>query len=149
MAGLVLVLLLCCLGGTSEAAEGGGEYMKYKDPKQPINVRIKDLMDRMTLAEKIGQMVQLDRRNVTAEIMRDYSIGSLLSGGGSVPKPQAAPQDWIDMFNNFQNGSLSSRLGIPMIYGIDAVHGNNNIFKATIFPHNVAIGATRYLYYIT
>ncbi|BBN68716.1 Glycosyl hydrolase family protein, partial [Prunus dulcis] len=73
------------------------EYMAYKDPNKPINIRIKDLMDRMTLAEKIGQMTQLDRQNVTAEIMRDYSIGSLLSGGGSVPRLRANPQDWINM----------------------------------------------------
>ncbi|KAH0996613.1 hypothetical protein GBA52_020477 [Prunus armeniaca] len=119
------------------------EYMAYKDPNKPINIRIKDLMDRMTLAEKIGQMTQLDRQNVTAEIMRDYSIGSLLSGGGSVPRLRANPQDWINMVNDFQNGSLSSRLGIPMIYGIDAVHGHNNVYKATIFPHNVGLGATR------
>ncbi|RZC90253.1 hypothetical protein C5167_041408, partial [Papaver somniferum] len=72
--------------------------------------------------------------------MRDYSIGSLLSGGGSVPRAEATAEEWIDMVNNFQNGSLSSRLGIPMIYGIDAVHGNNNVYKATIFPHNVGLG---------
>lgn len=100
-------------------------------------------MDRMTLAEKIGQMTQLDRQNVMADIMRDYSIGSLFSGGGSVPRLRANPQDWINMVNDFQNGSLSRRLGISMIHGIDAVHGHNNVYKATIFPHNVGLGATR------
>ncbi|XVE59716.1 hypothetical protein DITRI_Ditri05aG0068600 [Diplodiscus trichospermus] len=119
------------------------EYMKYKDPDQPLNMRVRDLMQRMTVKEKIGQMVQLDRTKATPEIMRDYGIGSVLSGGGSVPHPQATPQDWINMVNAYQTGSLSSRLGIPMIYGIDAVHGNNNVYKATIFPHNVGLGATR------
>ncbi|KAM1116359.1 hypothetical protein TB2_006762 [Malus domestica] len=137
---LVGLLCLCCLGGTAQAE---AEYMAYKDPKQPVNHRIKDLMGRMKLAEKIGQMTQLDRANVTADIMRDFSLGSILSGGGSVPRLQASPQDWIKMFNEFQNGSLSSRLGIPMIYGIDAVHGHNNVYRATIFPHNVGLGATR------
>lgn len=66
-----------------------------------------------------------------------------MSGGGSVPKKEASAEDWIDMINGFQKGSLSTRLGIPMIYGIDAVHGNNNVYKATIFPHNVALGVTR------
>lgn len=66
-----------------------------------------------------------------------------MSGGGSVPKKEASAEDWIDMINGFQKGSLSTRLGIPMIYGIDAVHGNNNAYKATIFPHNVALGVTR------
>lgn len=135
-------LLFLCLWGTLRTAEAQ-EYMIYKDPRQPINARINDLLARMTLREKIGQMVQLDRRVVTPRIMRDYSIGSVLSGGGSVPKPQATTEDWINMVNEFQNGSLSSRLGIPMIYGIDAVHGHNNVYKATIFPHNIGLGATR------
>ncbi|GAV71020.1 LOW QUALITY PROTEIN: Glyco_hydro_3 domain-containing protein/Glyco_hydro_3_C domain-containing protein, partial [Cephalotus follicularis] len=119
------------------------QYLRYKDPKQPMNGRLRDLMGRMTLSEKIGQMVQLDRTVASAEIMRDYSIGSLLSGGGSVPLHKATAQDWTNMVNHFQNGSLSSRLGIPMIYGIDAVHGHNNVYKATIFPHNIGLGATR------
>ncbi|KAF5744943.1 lysosomal beta glucosidase-like [Tripterygium wilfordii] len=126
-----------------DSYEAEAEVLKYKNPDEPMNMRIKDLMGRMTLLEKIGQMVQLDRTAATPEIMRDYSIGSLLSGGGSTPLPQATAEDWINMVNGFQNGSLSSRLGIPMIYGIDAVHGHNNVYKATIFPHNVGLGATR------
>ncbi|XP_038900909.1 beta-glucosidase BoGH3B-like [Benincasa hispida] len=136
----VTLLLLCCWVALVASDE---DYVKYKDPIQPLNVRIKDLMDRMTLAEKIGQMAQLDRSVVTPEIMRDYSIGSVLSSGGSVPSPQATTQEWIDMVNSFQKGSLSSRLGIPMIYGIDAVHGHNNVYNATVFPHNVGLGSTR------
>lgn len=136
----VIIIFLCCLLHMSHGLE---EHMKYKDPKQNINVRIKDLMKRMTLAEKIGQMVQLDRIAVTPDKLREYGIGSLLSGGGSVPLPKSTPEDWIDMINGYQNSSLSSRLGIPMIYGIDAVHGHNNVYQATIFPHNVGLGATR------
>ncbi|XP_008464959.2 uncharacterized protein LOC103502703 [Cucumis melo] len=118
-------------------------YMRYKDPKQPLNVRINDLLGRMTLEEKIGQMVQIDRTVASKEVMKKYLIGSVLSGGGSVPSKEASPKVWIDMVNDFQKGSLSTRLGIPMIYGIDAVHGHNNVYKATIFPHNVGLGATR------
>ncbi|KAK0599877.1 hypothetical protein LWI29_009388 [Acer saccharum] len=132
---LMGLLLLCCL---AEA-----EYVKYKDSKQPLNVRIKDLMSRMTLEEKVGQMIQIDRTVASAKVMKKYFIGSILSGGGSVPAPKASAETWIDMVNDFQNGSLSTRLGIPMIYGIDAVHGHNNVYKATIFPHNVGLGATR------
>uniref|UniRef100_A0A6M2E5X3 Uncharacterized protein n=1 Tax=Populus davidiana TaxID=266767 RepID=A0A6M2E5X3_9ROSI len=120
-----------------------GEDVKYKDPKQPVAVRIKDLMSRMTLEEKIGQMVQIDRLTASPDIMQTYCIGSVLSGGGSAPLPEASAEDWVNMINGFQNGSLSGRLGIPMIYGIDAVHGHNNVFNATIFPHNVGLGATR------
>ncbi|KAK2451133.1 beta-glucosidase BoGH3B [Trifolium repens] len=119
------------------------EYMKYKDPKQPLNTRIKDLIDRMTMEEKIGQMVQIERVNATARVMQKYFIGSVLSGGGSAPKPNATAKDWVDMINEMQKGALSTRLGIPMIYGIDAVHGHNNAYNATIFPHNVGLGATR------
>ncbi|KAK2983084.1 hypothetical protein RJ640_006471 [Escallonia rubra] len=121
----------------------GAEYMKYKDPNQPVGVRVEDLLMRMTLEEKIGQMVQIDRTVATADVMRDYYIGSLLSGGGSTPLPGATATDWVNMVNKFQKGSLSTRLGIPMIYGIDAVHGHNNVVNATIFPHNVGLGATR------
>lgn len=123
--------------------EGEEEDMKYKNPKYSINDRVEDLLARMTLEEKIGQMAQVDRGNITAEVMKEYNIGSILSGGESVPRTQATTQDWVDMINKFQNWSLATRLGIPMIYGIDAVHGHNNVFKATIFPHNVGLGATR------
>ncbi|KAK6126544.1 hypothetical protein DH2020_039712 [Rehmannia glutinosa] len=136
---LIGVLVLCCWIAIANAEEN----IIYKDPKQPINHRIKDLMNRMTLEEKIGQMTQIDRSVASAEVMKNYFIGSVLSGGGSVPAPQASPETWIDMVNDFQKGSLSTRLGIPMIYGIDAVHGNNNVYKATIFPHNIGLGATR------
>ncbi|KAG6581652.1 hypothetical protein SDJN03_21654, partial [Cucurbita argyrosperma subsp. sororia] len=100
-------------------------------------------MGRMSLEEKIGQMVQIDRTVASKEVMNKYLIGSILSGGGSVPAKEASPKVWIDMVNEFQEGSLSTRLGIPMIYGIDAVHGHNNVYNATIFPHNVGLGATR------
>ncbi|VVA33587.1 PREDICTED: beta-glucosidase [Prunus dulcis] len=132
-------LLLCIiLLAPTEAA-----YLKYKDPKQPLNVRIQDLMKRMTLEEKIGQMVQIERSVATPDAMTKYFIGSVLSGGGSVPAPKASAEAWVNLVNGIQKGSLSTRLGIPMIYGIDAVHGNNNVYNATIFPHNVGLGATR------
>lgn len=67
----------------------------------------------------------------------------MLSGGGSTPLPEATSQDWMNMVDGYQKGALSNRLGIPMIYGIDAVHGHNNVYNATIFPHNVGLGATR------
>ncbi|XP_071912546.1 uncharacterized protein [Coffea arabica] len=119
------------------------EYMKYKDPNQPVNVRVRDLLSLMTLEEKIGQMTQIDRKISSKEIMKKYFIGSVLSGGGSYPSPTASAETWINMINEFQEGALSTRLGIPMIYGIDAIHGNNNVYNATIFPHNIGLGVTR------
>ena len=71
------------------------------------------------------------------------NIGSILSGPGSSPSPQASPTAWMDMVDGFQKAALSTRLGIPLIYGIDAVHGHNNVYGATIFPHNVGLGSTR------
>lgn len=68
-----------------------------------------------------------------------------MSEGGSIPAPQASAETWINMVNEFQKGALSTRLGIPMFYGIDAVHGHNTVYKATIFPHNIGLGATRYI----
>ncbi|KAI0495025.1 hypothetical protein KFK09_025172 [Dendrobium nobile] len=122
---------------------GGVDHLKYKDPRQPLNVRVNDLLSRMTFAEKIGQMAQIARENATAEVMAERFIGSVLSGAGSVPAPKASVKVWVDMVNEIQKGALSTRLGIPMIYGIDAVHGHSNVYKATIFPHNVGLGATR------
>ncbi|KAL2536020.1 Glycosyl hydrolase family protein [Forsythia ovata] len=119
------------------------EYKKYKDPKQPLNVRINDLLRRMTLEEKIGQMTQIERKVTTADVIKKYFIGSVVSGGGSWPAPKASAEAWINMVNEFQKGALSTRLGIPMIYGIDAVHGQSNVYNATIFPHNVGLGVTR------
>ncbi|RHN50783.1 putative glucan 1,3-beta-glucosidase [Medicago truncatula] len=135
---LVGLLLFHCWITMAEA-----ENFKYKDPKQLLNTRIKDLMDRMTLEEKIGQMVQIDCTVASADVMKKYFIGSILSGGGHTPKQNATANEWVDFVNEFQKGALSTRLGIPMIYGIDAVHGHNNVYKATIFPHNVGLGATR------
>ncbi|KAL0338753.1 UNVERIFIED_CONTAM: Lysosomal beta glucosidase [Sesamum angustifolium] len=132
------VLLFCCLGAIADA-----EYRLYRDPKKPLNRRIKDLLRRMSLEEKIGQMVQIERAVASAEVMKKYYIGSVLSGGGSAPAPRASANAWVDMVNGFQKGSLSTRLGIPMIYGIDAVHGHNTVYGATVFPHNIGLGATR------
>ncbi|XP_074569605.1 uncharacterized protein LOC141826262 [Curcuma longa] len=137
-AAMLPILFLLCWLSTTQAA-----YTKYRDPNQPVEVRVKDLLNRMTLAEKIGQMTQIERNTATEQVLKDYFIGSILSGGGSVPAPQASARDWVNMINQFQGACLSTRLGIPMIYGIDAVHGHNNVYNATIFPHNVGLGATR------
>lgn len=115
----------------------------YKDPSAPVEVRVKDLLSRMTLLEKIGQMTQIERSVATAPSMKDRFIGSVLSGGGSKPFENAKSADWADMIDGLQKAALETRLGIPIFYGVDAVHGNNNVYGTTIFPHNVGLGATR------
>ncbi|CAI0442328.1 unnamed protein product [Linum tenue] len=140
--GLFLLSSWTCEAG-SKGTKAVDANMKYKDPKLPVEDRITDLLSRMTLEEKVGQMTQIEVPVATPEIMEKYFIGSLLTGGGTQPVKDASAKDWVDMINKFQKGSLKTRLGIPMIYGIDAVHGHNNVINATIFPHNVNLGVTR------
>ena len=104
---------------------------------------VETLMSDMTLKEKIGQMTQVDRQflNDISDISK-YGFGSLLSGGGSTPATNE-PKAWADMYDSYQREALKTRLKIPLIYGIDAVHGHNNVVGATIFPHNIGLGATR------
>ena len=107
-----------------------------------LNKKVDDLIAKMTLDEKVGQMTQIDQRFLdTITDLSTYSIGSLLSGGGSHPSVNE-PQAWLDMYNKYQSETLKNRLGIPLIYGIDAVHGHNNVYGATIFPQNIGLGAT-------
>jgi beta-glucosidase len=122
---------------------GPGFSQVYLDSTASVNDRVDDLLGRMTLNEKIGQMVQTERNfaNVNS-VITTYFLGSILSGGGSVPGSNTV-QDWVNMYNGMQNAALATRLKIPIIYGIDAVHGNNNVYGATIFPHHIGLGCTR------
>ena len=107
-----------------------------------IEKKVDDLIAQMTIDEKVGQMTQIDQRFLdTITDLSTYSIGSLLSGGGSHPSVNE-PQAWLDMYNKYQSETLKNRLGIPLVYGIDAVHGHNNVYAATIFPQNIGLGAT-------
>ncbi|KFK34020.1 hypothetical protein AALP_AA5G091600 [Arabis alpina] len=115
----------------------------YQNPDAPVEARVKDLLSRLTLPEKIGQMTQIERTVASPTAITDSFIGSILNSGGSAPFEDAKSSDWADMIDGFQRSALASRLGIPIIYGTDAVHGNNNVYGATVFPHNIALGATR------
>ena len=115
----------------------------YKNPEALIDNRVEDLLGRMTLAEKVGQMTQVDYEFLQSEDdIAKYHLGSILSGGNSEP-PDITPQGWANLYDRFQNKALHTRLGIPLLYGIDAVHGHNNVLGAVIFPHNIGLGATR------
>ncbi|CAH8267726.1 unnamed protein product [Arabidopsis lyrata] len=115
----------------------------YKNRDAPVEARVKDLLSRMTLPEKIGQMTQIERSVASPQVITHSFIGSVQSGAGSWPFEDAKSSDWADMIDGFQRSALASRLGIPIIYGTDAVHGNNNVYGATVFPHNIGLGATR------
>ena len=105
-----------------------------------------DCLSKMTLDEKIGQMTQANIAGLTTPSdITTYFLGSLLSGGGEGPNGNSGgtASQWADMYDNYQNYAVATRLGIPLVYGVDAVHGHNNVSGTVIFPHNIAMGATR------
>ncbi|MFD1661354.1 glycoside hydrolase family 3 N-terminal domain-containing protein [Streptomyces caeni] len=117
--------------------------LPYLDSRLPVRKRVADLLSRMSLEEKAGQMTQAERAALTSQgDIAAYGLGSLLSGGGSTPTPNT-PEAWAKMVDSFQLRTRATRFQIPLIYGVDAVHGHNNLAGATIMPHNIGIGATR------
>jgi beta-glucosidase len=142
---LILVVIILsfhhCKKTTNEPV--ANTSFPYQDPNLSPEQRTTDLISRMTLDEKIGQMTQVGRAFLKdINDIKMYFLGSLLSGGGSAPSPNV-PFAWADMYDSYQNVALKTRLGIPLIYGIDAVHGHNNVHTAVIFPHNIGLGCTR------
>ncbi|MGW0934656.1 glycoside hydrolase family 3 protein [Streptomyces sp. NPDC002666] len=117
--------------------------LPYQNPKLPVERRVADLLARMSPAEKAGQMTQAERNALSSQgDIATYDLGSLLSGGGSVPTPNT-PAAWAKMVDGYQLRAQATRFQIPLIYGVDAVHGHNNVIGSTIMPHNVGLGATR------
>ncbi len=114
---------------------------------QNIAIEVEKLLNQMTLEEKIGQMTQVDNSYLKdLSDIQKYFIGSVLSGGNSYPfnsESRVSATDWADYIDKLQEYALNTRLKIPLLYGIDAVHGNQKVKGATIFPHNIGIGATR------
>ncbi len=108
------------------------------------DARVDTLISQMTLAEKIGQMTQPDQEFIAdpTDIAR-YALGSVLAGGNSDPKAGNSLAAWTDMYDAYQQQALTTRLGIPLLFGVDAVHGHNNVLGAVVFPHNIGLGATR------
>lgn len=140
----ILVLVLGIIGVFLAAPPVSPERpsSQYMDPEAAIRDRVEDLLVRMTLAEKIGQMTLVEKNSIKDKDITDKFIGGLLSGGGGYPS-RNTPEGWSEMVNGFQEYALQTRLGIPLIYGVDAVHGHGNLRGATIFPQNIGLGATR------
>ena len=112
--------------GLIPASAAHAALLPYQDPTLPVATRVNDLLARMSLDEKLGQMTQAERGAVTNAQITQFRLGSLLSGGGSAPSPNNATS-WANMYDGFQNAALATPLGIPLIYGVDAVHGHNNV----------------------
>ncbi len=113
----------------------------YQDAALPVEARVEDLLSRMTLAEKIGQMTQVEKNSIQPGNVTAYFIGSVLSGGDGQPKPNT-PQNWAAMVDAYQRAAAQTRLAIPLLYGVDAVHGMAALKGATIFPQAIGLGAT-------
>lgn len=118
-----------------------GDTGIYLDASYTTEQRVGDLLSRMTLADKAGQMVQGEQDPVSNGDMESLGLGSVLSGGGSVPGGNNTPENWNAAIDTFQRSVLSRNVKIPFIYGVDAVHGHNTVYGAVIFPHNIGIGA--------
>ena len=129
-------------GTASSAASGSPASARpWMDATKSVDDRVATLLGQMTLDEKVGQMTQIEKNAITPASSATFNVGSILSGGGGYPD-QNTPQAWYEMVGAYQDAALGTRLGIPIIYGVDAVHGHNNVAGATIFPQNVGMGAT-------
>lgn len=146
--------LLGCHGQDRAAAAATTDKDPWPEVTWPLAAdpalekRITDLMAGMTVEEKVGQLVQGDIASVTPDDVRRYRLGSILAGGNSDPggRYDASPAEWLALADAFYDASMDTSKGgkaIPLLFGIDAVHGQSNIIGATLFPHNIGLGATR------
>jgi beta-glucosidase len=137
--GYMAVVCILLVGFQSSSVSSGAKKLSSYDPQA------KELLARMTLEEKIGQMTQPEQGPVLNNPgdIQEYFIGSVLSGGDSDPAEGNGLQAWTELYDKTQTEAMKTRLAIPILYGIDAVHGHSNVLNAVIFPHNIALGCTR------
>ncbi len=146
----ILLLVSCAVKGAPLATEppilrqtSTPSNLLYKDPSQPVDARVEDLLARMTLDEKIAQMVQPDvYYNLPASAVSAFSLGSILSTAGSISETNSL-SDWTNIPATYLEEAAQTRLGIPLLFGVDSMHGFGHVNGATIFPHNIGLGATR------
>lgn len=151
---LLVTCLLAALVPAAFAAPGTGtplqDWPRVESAVRPdpaIEAKVQQLLGRMSLAQKIGQMTQAEIKSITPEQVREYHIGSVLNGGGSWPgmDKHATVAQWLQLAEAYDAASRrrGDALAIPVIWGTDAVHGHNNVRGATLFPHNIGLGAAR------
>ena len=141
---VALCLAMLTTLAAAPAASSPAAARPWMNASHTPRARAELLLARMTLDEKVGQMTQAERGAVSGDpgLITTWKLGSLLSGGGSTPTPNT-PAAWADMVDAFQSRALQTRLQIPLIYGVDSVHGHGNLVGATVFPHNIGLGASR------
>ncbi len=127
---------------TEGSPDSSADLPAYKNPALPIPARVDDLLSRMTVEEKLGQMTLIEKNSLARGDVSHFLLGGVLSGGGGYPARRNNVDGWRAMVRGFQQEALSTRLSIPIIYGVDAVHGHNNVAGTVIFPHNIGLGAT-------
>ena len=141
-------VILCVAAGTLASTSSAELWPRAAIPVEhdrALEARVHAIVAGMTLEQKIGQMTQPDIRSVTPDDVRRYYIGSILNGGGAWPSMNmhASIEDWLKLSDAFYRASMSTdmRVKVPVIWGTDAVHGHNNVYGATLFPHNIGLGA--------
>lgn len=120
-----------------------GQSPLSADPK--LEERLRELLARMSLEEKVGQVIQADIGSITPKDLARYPLGSILAGGNSAPngKQYATAQEWLELADAYHDAAANrGGVAIPLLFGIDAVHGHNNVIGATLYPHNIGLGAT-------
>jgi beta-glucosidase len=144
---LALALLLAAAGtqaaNTDTIVNAWPARQPVRDPA--IEAKVEAALKTLTVRQKVGQIVQPEIRAITPDEVREYAIGTVLNGGGGWPgmDKAATPAQWRALSEQFQAAALQATPGIPLIWGTDAVHGHNNVRGATLFPHNIGLGATR------
>ncbi|HEX2926708.1 MAG TPA: glycoside hydrolase family 3 N-terminal domain-containing protein [Ruminiclostridium sp.] len=150
----LLILSLCCCSDSTikndtvanrqrislTSGNNTGEAVLY-DNKKSINENVHTYISKMSLEEKVGQMILVEKDYLTDQDVRKYFIGSVFSAGGSAPR-ENNPENWRKMIRKYKDAARQTQLSIPLIFGTDAVHGNNNMQDTVIYPHNIGLGAT-------
>ena len=146
-AACLAALMAAPIYGTPQDAGNTANWQPIPNPvpaDPALEKRIEGILAAMTLEQKVGQMIQAEIRSATPADVRKYALGSVLNGGGSFPQTnkQAKPGDWLALADAYHDAAVDvGGTRIPVLWGTDAVHGHNNVFGATLFPHNLGLGA--------